>query len=89
MINTSATNLKVKIYNIGKFVKDSLWVSVKLKLPNDSIISLFKKLIPGFNNVYTQAYFPVNPYLLDTNIQSFLLKNKKTDVLIYKICHII
>jgi hypothetical protein len=61
-------NLKVKIYNIGKYVKDSLWVSVKLKLPNDSIIPLYKNLIPGFNNVYSQSYFPVNPYLLDTNI---------------------
>ena len=64
----SRFNLKLKIYNIGKYVKDSLWTTVKLQLPNDSIIVLFKKLLPGFNNVYTTPYFPSTSYLLDTTI---------------------
>ncbi|MDB5202395.1 MAG: hypothetical protein JWQ27_1804 [Ferruginibacter sp.] len=40
-------HIKVKMLNIGKVVNDSIWVSIKRKLPNDSIKVLFDGMIPG------------------------------------------
>ncbi len=74
--------LKIKIYNIGKYEKDSLWATVKLKLPNDSVIVLFKKLLPGFNNIYTSPYYPNNPYLLDTAINISALNKGLNKIII-------
>ncbi len=40
-------NVKIKMANIGKVVNDSIWVSVKRKLPNDTIRILYNQLIPA------------------------------------------
>ncbi len=40
-------NLNVKMLNIGKAINDSIWVSIKRKLPNDSIKILYNKLVPA------------------------------------------
>ncbi|MEJ7626107.1 MAG: C25 family cysteine peptidase [Ferruginibacter sp.] len=40
-------NVTVRMQNIGKATGDSIWVSVKRKLPNDSIRVLYNRLIPG------------------------------------------
>lgn len=40
-------NLKVNMQNIGKSTGDSIWVSVKRKLPNDSVKVLFDQKIAG------------------------------------------
>ncbi|MBS1756319.1 MAG: hypothetical protein JSU03_03490 [Bacteroidetes bacterium] len=37
----------VKMMNIGKAVNDSMWVSIKRKLPNDSIITLYNHYGPA------------------------------------------
>jgi hypothetical protein len=37
----------VKMMNIGKAVNDSMWVSIKRKLPNDSIITLYNHFGPA------------------------------------------
>jgi len=39
--------VQVNMMNIGMAKGDSIWVSVKRKLPNDSIKTLYNKLIPG------------------------------------------
>jgi hypothetical protein len=55
-------NLDVKMMNIGKAVNDSIWVSVKRKLPNDSIQVLYNKLIPGIRNIDSVSLVvPINP----------------------------
>ncbi len=40
-------NVKIKMANIGKASNDSIWVSVKRKLPNDTIRVLYNQLIQG------------------------------------------
>ena len=40
-------NVKIKMLNIGRAIGDSIWVSVKRKLPNDSIRILADTLIRG------------------------------------------
>lgn len=44
-------NVKVNMQNIGKATGDSIWVSVKRKLPNDSIKVLYDQKIAGIPNV--------------------------------------
>lgn len=43
-------DLKIKMVNLGKAVNDSMWVSVKRKLPNDSIKVLYNKKIEAIKN---------------------------------------
>ena len=43
-------NVSVKMFNLGRAVNDSIWVSVKRKLPNDSIKVLYNQLIKGIRN---------------------------------------
>ena len=40
-------NLDVKMQNIGKATNDSIWVSVKRKLPNDTVRIIYNKKIPA------------------------------------------
>ncbi|HMJ46158.1 MAG TPA: C25 family cysteine peptidase, partial [Ferruginibacter sp.] len=40
-------NIKIKMQNLGKAIKDSIYVTVKRKLPNDTIRVLFNQLIRG------------------------------------------
>jgi hypothetical protein len=55
-------SVDVKMQNIGKATGDSIWVSVKRKLPNDSIRILFNKKIPGIRNADSlQLIVPINP----------------------------
>ena len=44
-------NVKIKMLNIGKAVGDSMWVTVKRKLPNDTIRVLYNQLIRATRNV--------------------------------------
>ena len=54
--------LTVKMMNIGKATGDSIWVSVKRKLPNDSVRVLFDKLVPGIRYEDSlQFELPINP----------------------------
>lgn len=55
-------NVTVKMQNIGMAKGDSIWVSVKRKLPNDSIKVLFNKLIPGIKfEDSVNLVVPINP----------------------------
>ena len=40
-------NVKIKMQNMGKAIKDSIFVTVKRKLPNDTIRILYNQLIKG------------------------------------------
>ena len=42
-------HIKVKLQNLGRAIGDSIWVTVKRKLPNDTIVFLYNKLIPGIH----------------------------------------
>jgi hypothetical protein len=54
--------LNVKMVNIGKAVNDSIRVSVIRKLPNDSSISLYDKVIPAIKYADSLSFtIPVNP----------------------------
>ncbi len=44
-------NLKIKMLNIGKAVGDSMWISVKRRLPNDSIRVIYNQLVPSIRNM--------------------------------------
>ena len=44
-------NLKIKMQNIGKAVGDSISVTVKRKLPNDTIRILYSQIIPAIKSV--------------------------------------
>ncbi len=44
-------NVKIKMLNIGKAIGDSMWISVKRRLPNDSIRVLYNQLVPTIRNV--------------------------------------
>jgi Peptidase family C25 len=52
-------NINVKMLNIGRVVKDSIRVTVKHKLPNDSIRVLFNQLIPSIK--YSDSLSFVEP----------------------------
>ncbi|MEO6538211.1 MAG: C25 family cysteine peptidase, partial [Ferruginibacter sp.] len=55
-------NVNVKMRNLGKAVSDSIWVSIKRKLPNDSIKFLYNKLIPGIRNLDSiNLVVPISP----------------------------
>ena len=64
IITVAENNFKVDIAmkNIGKAVGDSIWVSVKRKLPNDEIKVLFDKLIPSIRNTDSiKLTVPITP----------------------------
>jgi hypothetical protein len=52
----------IKMYNIGRAIGDSIRVTVKHKLPNDSIIVLYNRMIPSIKSI--DSIFltvPINP----------------------------
>ena len=54
--------VKVKMQNIGRATGDSIFVSVKRKLPNDTIRILYSKLIPAIRfEDSLQFTIPINP----------------------------
>ena len=55
-------NVQVKIQNIGMASGDSIWVSIKRKLPNDTIRVLVDTLMRGTRNTDTfNLTVPINP----------------------------
>ncbi|MFT3910677.1 MAG: C25 family cysteine peptidase [Ferruginibacter sp.] len=44
-------SVNIKMHNLGRATNDSIWVSVKRKLPNDSIRVLSHELIRGIRNL--------------------------------------
>ncbi len=55
-------SLKVGMQNIGKATGDSIWVSIKRKLPNDTIRVLFNQLIPAIRFEDSVVLtVPINP----------------------------
>ncbi len=55
-------DLKIKMANIGKSINDSIWVSVKRKLPNDTIRVLYNQLIPAIKYMDSLSLsVPINP----------------------------
>ncbi len=55
-------SLFVKMFNLGKVVKDSILVTITRKLPNDSVQVVYKQLVPGIKNADSlQLTVPINP----------------------------
>ncbi|MEO6404036.1 MAG: C25 family cysteine peptidase [Ferruginibacter sp.] len=55
-------NVKILMQNIGKAVSDSIVVTVKRKLPNDTVRVLFNQLIKGIRNIDSlNLTVPINP----------------------------
>ncbi|MFM2327719.1 MAG: hypothetical protein RIR31_1921, partial [Bacteroidota bacterium] len=55
-------NINVKMLNIGRAITDSIWVTVKRKLPNDSIKVLYNQLIPAIKYSDSLTFVvPINP----------------------------
>jgi Peptidase family C25 len=55
-------NLSVKMLNIGKVVNDSIRVTVKRKLANDSVNVLYNQLIPAIKYSDSLSFIvPINP----------------------------
>ncbi|MBK8786330.1 MAG: hypothetical protein IPN43_07465 [Chitinophagaceae bacterium] len=55
-------NIDIKMMNIGRAIRDSMWVMVKQKLPNDSIKILYKQYVPATmfkDSIYLTV--PINP----------------------------
>ena len=54
--------LDIKMLNLGKAIRDSIRVTVKQKLPNDTIRVLYDKVIPAIlNNDSLSLIVPINP----------------------------
>ena len=55
-------NLKVNVLNLGKAIKDSIRITIKQQLPNDSIRVLFNRLVPAIRNSDSfNLNVPINP----------------------------
>ena len=55
-------NVKVQMINKGRATSDSIWVSVKRKLPNDTIRVLYNQLIPGIRSIDSISLtVPISP----------------------------
>jgi hypothetical protein len=73
-------SLKVKMQNIGKAIGDSIVVSVKRKLPNDSIKVLFEGKIAGIRAIDSlQFTVPINP-LTDKGLNQLIIELDKTNL---------
>ncbi len=65
--------VQVKMHNIGKAVSDSIWVSVKRKLPNDTVRTLFNQKIPGIRYADSLSFLvPINP-LTDKGLNQLIV----------------
>ncbi|MEP6711956.1 MAG: C25 family cysteine peptidase [Ferruginibacter sp.] len=54
--------VNVRMLNIGKAVNDSMWISIKRKLPNDTIRVLYNQLVPGIKYADSvNLTVPINP----------------------------
>ncbi|MEX0636603.1 MAG: C25 family cysteine peptidase, partial [Ferruginibacter sp.] len=72
-------SLKVKMQNIGKAVGDSIFVSIKRKLPNDSIKVLFYGQIAAIRSIDSlQLIVPINP-LIDKGLNQLIIELDKTN----------
>ncbi len=55
-------NVKIKMYNTGRVSGDSMWVSVKRKLPNDTVTVLYNEFIRSIRNIDSlDLTVPINP----------------------------
>ncbi len=66
-------NIDIKMMNIGRSIKDSMWVNVKQKLPNDSIRVLYNKYVPA--TMFTDSLYltvPINP-LTDKGLNKLIV----------------
>ncbi|MEP7165272.1 MAG: C25 family cysteine peptidase [Ferruginibacter sp.] len=55
-------NVKIKMANIGRATHDSIWISVKRKLPNDTIRVLVDSIIPAMRYMDSlNLTVPINP----------------------------
>ncbi len=58
----SSFNLNVQMLNIGKAVGDSIIVSVKRQLPNDSVVILYNEMIPSIKYADSLSFnISINP----------------------------
>jgi hypothetical protein len=66
-------NLDVKMMNIGSVVNDSIRVTIKRKLPNDSVTVLYDSLIRGIRNTDSVSLVvPINP-LTDKGLNKIMV----------------
>ncbi len=66
-------NIDIKMMNIGRAIKDSMWVTVKQKLPNDSVKTLYRQYIPA--TMYKDSLYltvPINP-LTDKGLNKLIV----------------
>lgn len=65
--------LNVKMLNIGKAVNDSIRVTVKRKMPNDSIVVMYDSLIPAIKYIDSLNFVvPINP-LADKGLNKIIV----------------
>ncbi|MEO7444368.1 MAG: C25 family cysteine peptidase [Ferruginibacter sp.] len=71
--------VKIKMLNIGKAVNDSIFISVKRKLPNDTIRVLYNQLIKGIRNADSITLtVPINQ-VTDKGLNQLIIKLDATD----------
>jgi len=70
----------IKLYNIGKAVNDSITVEIKRQYPDNSIVSLSRKKIPGIR--YTDSLVLVVPIIAtrDKGLNKLIIKVDADDV---------
>jgi len=55
-------HVDIKMDNLGRATNDSIWISVKRKLPNDSVFVLYRELRPGIKYEDSLSLdVPINP----------------------------
>jgi hypothetical protein len=66
-------SLKVKVMNLGRAVNDSIRISIKRKLPNDSLQVVYNQLVPAPSNADSLLLtVPVNP-LTDKGLNTLII----------------
>jgi hypothetical protein len=66
-------NVNVKMLNIGKAINDSIRVTVKRKMPNDSIVVMYNQLIPAIKYSDSLSFVvPINP-LTDKGLNKIIV----------------
>lgn len=66
-------NLDIKMMNIGRAIRDSMWVTVKQRLPNDTIKILYRQYVPA--TMYIDSLYltvPINP-LTDKGLNKLIV----------------
>lgn len=72
-------HIDMKMRNMGRAINDSIWVSVKRKLPNDSIRILYNQLIPSIKYMDSLSFDVVINPVTDKGLNQLIITLDQTN----------